>query len=475
MRPHVLSPEAERVLSLAGDNMWAEIDLNEIPSDFEKTFGSLLGDLQLPTITDEEGKPVQLTLASYGKYRGSSDRRVRKDAVHALFSSLHSFRNTLASVLAGQARFTVYLARAHGFPTALDAYLTRDAIDPQVYKSLIAAVRSNIGPLHRYVALRKKVMKLDEVRLFDLYPPLVDEVDMKFTYEEARKILPVALAPLGEAYLEQLERGMDPNNGWIDVYPHKDKDSGAFAASVYGVHPFVKVNWFDDLEGLSTLAHEYGHAIHSHLAMTNQSEITWSYKPFIAEIASTINEKLLSDYLLAHAKTDDERLFLLNQLVETLRTTIYRQTMFAEFELGVHTAVEMGEPVTADMLDEMYRELVRDYYGPDFTVGEHDGIEWAYVPHFYYKYYVFSYATGLSSGLALAELIQQKGEPARDAFLAMLSAGSSKPPLELLKDAGVDLTKPDAVDAAARLFDATLAEMERLLAKKAAKSAATRS
>lgn len=465
-RAHVLDPDGERVLGLAGDNLWAEIDLNEIPSDHEKTFGALLSDLALPTIRDEEGKDVQLTLSNYPRYRSSTDRRVRKDAVAGLFGALNQYRNAFASTLSGQAQYSVFLARSHGYESALDAYLDRDQIDPAVYRGLIAAVRANLEPLHHYVKLRKLALGVDTVHLYDLYPPLVPSVEMHYTWEEGRAAVLEALAPLGDGAIDVLETALDPANRWIDVYPHKDKDSGAFAASMYGVHPFVKLNWLDNLDGLSTLAHELGHALHSHLAMTHQPVATWSYVPFIAEIASTINEKMLSDWLLARAKNDQERLYLLAELAETLRTTIYRQTLFAELELIVHDAVERGEPVTADMLSDNYARLVKEYYGPDYTLDEHDGMEWAYVGHFYYKYYVFTYATGLSAGIALAERIRTIGAPAREAFLTMLQGGSSKPPLDLLRDAGVDLTKPDAVESAARLLDETLGKMEQILAKR---------
>ncbi len=464
-KDRVLGPEAEKVLSLAGDNLWAEIDLNEIPSDHEKTFGSLLTDIPLPTIKDAKNKKVQLTLSSYGKYRGDDNRRVRRDTVESFFKRLMQYRHALAGTFAGQIRFNVFLARSRGYDTALEAYLNKDDIDPGVYTSLIDAIHANLAPMHRYVKLRKKVMGVKELHIYDLYTPMVKSVKLNFSYAEAQKILPAALAPLGDDYLKVLNEALDPANGWIDLYPHKDKDSGAFSSSVYGVHPYVKMNYFGELGDLSTLAHEYGHALHSYLSMQVQPYVSFNYAPFNAEIASTFNEKLLHDYLYAHAKTDAERLYLLNGLVETIRTTIYRQTLFAEFEYLAHSAAEKGTPLTADWLNESYAKLVKKYYGPDFTVGANDGIEWAYVPHFYYKYYMFTYATGLSSGIALAEQVQKGGDKEREAYLGMLRGGSSKAPLALLKDAGVDLTKPRAVEAAARLMDSTLAEMEKLLAK----------
>lgn len=465
-RAHVLATEAEKVLTLAEDNLWAEIDLNELPSDHEKTFKGLLSDIPLPKIRDEKNEEVQLTLASYGKYRGSSDRRVRKEAVEALFSTLSQFKHALAGTLSGQVRRNIFLARSRGYETALDAYLHKDNIDPAVYRNLVSTIHANLAPLHRYMALRKKVMGVDELQIHDLYTPMVESVKMEFTYDQAKEVLPKALAPLGEDYLAVLRQGIDPANGWIDVYPHQDKDSGAFSASVFGLHPYVKMNYFDQVDDLSTLAHEYGHALHSHLSMKNQPYVTAGYSMFVAEIASTLNEKLLSDHLLQSAKSDAERLHLLNELVETIRTTIYRQTLFAEFELLIHTAAENGTPLTADFLQQTYEKLVRTYYGPHFTVGKNDGMEWAYIPHFYYKYYVFTYATGLSSGIALAERVRAGGPEAQAAYLGMLRGGSSKPPLDLLRDAGVDLSKPDAIAGAAKLLDDTLARMEEIIAKR---------
>jgi oligoendopeptidase F len=465
-RAHVLGAEAEKVLTLAGDNLWAEIDLNELPSDHEKTFKGLLSDIPLPKIKDEKGTEVQLTLASFGKYRASSMRRVRKDAVDALFSTLAVYKHALAGTLSGQIRFNIFLARSRGYDTALEAYLHKDGIDPAVYRNLISTINANLAPLHRYMRLRKQVMGVDKLHLYDLYTPMVDSVKMEFSYEQAQEVLPKALAPLGQDYLAVLREGLDPANGWIDVYPHADKDSGAFSASVFGVHPYVKMNYFDRVNDLSTLAHEYGHALHSHLSMKHQPYVTASYSMFNAEIASTLNEKLLSDYLVENAKSDAEALYLLNELVETIRTTIYRQTLFAEFELAIHTAAEKGTPLTADFFQQTYEKLVRTYYGEYFTVGKDDGMEWAYIPHFYYKYYVFTYATGLSSGIALAERVRKGGPDAQAAYLGMLQGGSSKPPLDLLRDAGVDLTKPQAIESAAKLLDSTLAKMEELINKR---------
>ena len=463
-RSRVLDPQSEHVLQLMGDNQWAEIDLNEIPSGYETAFGALLTDIQWPKVHDEDGNEVQMTLSSYPRFRGSPDRAVRKEAVEAFFATLRQYQHAFAATLGGQYQFDVSLARSRGYDTALEAYLDKDGLTPAVYKTLIATVNEHMGPLHRYVQLRKKAMGLSDLHVYDLYRPLTPGVEKKVSYDEARAEVLKALAPLGSDYLALIEKGTDPNNGWIDVYPSLNKKSGAFSASVYGDHPYVMMNFQNSQDDESTLAHEFGHAIHSHLAMTHQPYSSFRYVPFLAEIASTCNEALLSDYLIANAKDKAERAYLLSDRLETIRTTIYRQALFAEFELAIHTFVEEGTPVTASLLDKTYADLIQRYYGPGFTVDENDGMEWAYVPHFYYKYYVFTYATGLSSGIAIAKRLRG-GDPeaAQKGLVAMLSGGCSEPPLTLLKKAGVDLTRPDAIESALQSFDETLTEMEKLL------------
>jgi oligoendopeptidase F len=459
----LLSPEAERVMSLLGDNLWAEIDLNEIPSSLEDAFGALLTDIQWPEITDENGEQVQLTLSNYARYRASANRSVRRGAVEALFGTLREYEQTLAATLGGQFELDVAYARARGYDTALEAYLDKDNIAPAVYDNLVSTINANLPLLHRYVELRKKALGLDEIHFYDLYIPMVEGVEIEVPFAEARTTILAALEPLGADYGRALAEGLDPANGWMDLYPHRDKRSGAFSASVHGPHPYVFMNYQDSLNDMSTLAHEFGHALHSDLAMKAQPYSSFRYVPFLAEIASTCNESLLSDYLVSNATDPAEKAALLVGRLEGIRGTIFRQTMFAEFERAVHGFVEDGVPVTAALLEKTYRELVQRYYGPGYTLDENDGLEWAYIPHFYYKYYVYSYATGLSSGIAIADRVKTSGDPAADAFLAMLAGGASAPPLELLAGAGVDLTKPDALKAAMETFEETLDEVEKLI------------
>jgi oligoendopeptidase F len=461
----ILDPEAERVLGLAGDNLWAAIDLNELPSPLETAFGALVSEMPLPMVEDAQGQEIQLTFANYGRLRASDDRRIRRDTVAGMFSSLRGFENTFAATLGGQAKFNVFLSRSRNYDTALEAYLDKDDLDPAVYLNLINTVRAHAPALHRYVELRKKLMGLDEIHLYDLYVPMIEGAARDLSYAEGAQVIVDALQPLGEDYSERLVGIIDPREGAIDVYPAATKDSGAFSASVYGVRPFIKMNFQDSYDDVSTLAHELGHALHSSLAQDGQPYLTSRYVPFLAEIASTANEVLLSKYMVAHAASDTDRAWYLSELVETLRTTIYRQTLFAEFELRLHELVEAGEPITAEKLNAVYGGLIEYYYGPGYTMDADDPVEWAYIPHFYYKYYVFTYATGLASGAAIAEAISTGDTAVRDAYLEMLSGGNSKPPLELLKGAGVDLTKPDAIAAALDLFDRTLTELEAILEK----------
>ncbi len=395
--------------------------------------------------------------------RGADDRAVRREAVSSFLGTLKQYEHVLAATLAGQYGFTVALARSRNYDTALEAYLDKDGLDTAVYNNLIATVNDNLGSLHRYIELRKKALGYDSLHLYDLYIPFVADIASDVPFEQARTTIIEALKPLGKKYGEMLVHGLDPANGWIDVYPHQGKESGAFSASVFGRYPYVKMNYQDSSDDMSTLAHEYGHALHSQLSMENQPYSSFRYVPFLAEIASTCNEALLNAYLLEKATDKAQKIALLVEFLESVRTTIFRQTLFAEFEKAAHGFVEASTPVTAVLLNQTYRDLIERYYGPGFTIDENDDLEWAYIPHFYYKYYVFTYATGLSCGTALAQLILDKGDQAVDAYLDMLSGGCSQAPLELLKDGGVDLTRPEAIASTLKLFDARITELEKLL------------
>ncbi|RPH89885.1 MAG: oligoendopeptidase F family protein, partial [Calditrichaeota bacterium] len=459
----VLSAGEEQLLSLAGDNLWAQIDLNELPSAMEKTYLALTSELILPTVVTPEGKDVQLSFTNYGVLRRSPDRNMRKQTVTAMLSTMKHYENTFAAALGEQAKFSWFLSRARGYTSVLEAYLDKDDIDPAIYTNLIRTVRAHVEPLHKYVALRKTVLELDDLHLYDMSVPMVASQSAEMDYNQGSALILRALAPLGEEYINLLKFGMDPANGWIDVYPAKDKERGAYSSAAYGVHPYVLMNFQNDLDDVSTLAHEYGHALHTHYASSSQSYQLFRYVPLLAEIASTCNEALLARYVIDHASSKDEKIRQLTELLETIRTTIYRQTMFAEFELKLHQLAESGEAINAEVLNSIYIDLVRSYFGPNYTIDEHDGIEWALVPHFYYKYYVYTYATGLAAGIAFADRILHEGPEARDAYLNMLKAGCSQPPLELVRQAGVDLTNPQAIESALKWFDEVVDELSEMM------------
>ncbi len=463
-RDRVLAPDSERILNLFADNLWATVDLNELESPAERTYHAMISDMDLPMVHDEDGEEVQLTLALYGRLRASKNREVRREATEGLLSTLRKYQHVFASTMAGQAETDVALARARGYDTALEAYLDKDGIDAAAYINLVEAVGKHTELLHRYVKLRKEVLGLDEVHLYDMHVPLVEGVDKDIGLVEAREIVLEALAPLGEEAGAILKEGMDPNNGWMDVYPHADKSNGAFCSSSFGVHPFILLNHQDSANDMSTLAHEFGHGLHSTLAMQNQPRPHWSYAGFLAETPSTIFEVFLADHLLKNAASDEERIYLLTDRLDRIRGTVLRQTQFAEFEWKLHQFAEAGTPITAELLDQTYRDLVQKYYGPDYVLGDDDGLEWAYVRHFYYKYYVYTYATGLTSGIAIAAKIKEDGDPAREAFLQMLKDGGSKPALDLLKSAGADMSTSGPVDATFVVFEQTLGDLEKLLA-----------
>jgi len=464
-RDRVLSPDAEAVLAQLGDNLWAEVDLNELHSSSELAFQAMLADMQWPMVHDEDGREIQLSVPLYSRLRASEDRAVRQEAANAIFGTLRTYQDVFAATLAGQDSLDVGYARARGYDTALEAYLDKDDLEVSVYENLVSTVDANLEPLHRYVALRKRVLGVDELHFADMFPPLVSGVEKDIPYLEARETILTALAPLGTEYVTLVEAATDPERGWIDVYPHEGKTSGAFSASTYRLHPYVMMNYQDSLDDMSTLAHEIGHSAHSYFSMREQGYPDWAYPPFLAEIASTANEALLMDTLLARAETKEERIYLLTTRADDIRFTIYRQTLFSEFEWKVHQAIEEGTPVTAKFLDETYADLVQRYYGPDYVLGPNDGMEWAYIPHFYYKYYVYSYATGLSAGIAVAQRVRSGDPEAVEAYLGMLEGGSSQPPLDLLRGAGVDLSSPAPVEAALKLFDETVTELEKLLAE----------
>ncbi|MHB8078018.1 MAG: oligoendopeptidase F [Candidatus Krumholzibacteriia bacterium] len=456
LKAHTLQPGEEKILALTGN-------LAGVPAAVQEAMLNL--DIKFPKLVDEQGRDVPLTLTGFSRYRSSPVYNVRRQAADDFFATLRQYENTLATSLDGVVKAHIMNKDARGYSSCLEAALTPDDISPAAYHMLVETIDANLGrSLHRYIALRRKVLGLDgPVTFANLYNPLVDDVKENYSYPQAEEMILTALKPLGPDYLAQLRQGLNPASGWVDVYPNAGKRGGAYSnGSAREAHPFILLNYDNSLDAVSTTAHEFGHAMHSVYSNRNQPPVYSGYTTFLAEVASTCNEALLLDYMLAHTTDIPERLNLLNQRLESIRLTIFRQTLFAEFELRFHEQAEKGEPLTAAYLDATYKELIQKYYGPDYAVGENDEVEWAFIPHFYYNFYVFSYATGLTSGLSLATQITAGGQPAADRYInGMLKQGASAPPLTLLRNAGVDLETPRPILDMLDMFEKTVAEFDR--------------
>jgi oligoendopeptidase F len=450
-KPHTLSAEEEAILA----------QVSELAAAPSKIFSMLNNaDIKFPMIKDENGEEVELTKGRYIQFMESKDRRVRKEAFEALYSTYSKHRNTIAATLTSAVKRDVFYARTRRHPSALHAALFADNIDISVYDNLIATIREHLPLMHRYVSLRKKMLGLEELHMYDLYVPIVPEVEMKIPYEQAVSTIKEALRPLGEEYGRVLEEGF--SSGWIDVYENQGKTSGAYSWGAYTTHPYVLMNYQDNVDNMFTLAHEMGHALHSYFSNKNQPYTYADYRIFVAEVASTLNESLLMKHLLDTTADKQQRMYLINHYLETFRGTVFRQTMFAEFEKMIHAKVEQEEALTADLLSEMYRELNVAYHGPEMVVDSEIDLEWARIPHFYNNFYVYKYATGFSAATSLAKQIVEEGEPAVERYLDFLSSGGSDYPLNLLKKAGVDMTSPEPIREALAVFKEMLEEMEQL-------------
>ncbi|MEK3989267.1 MULTISPECIES: oligoendopeptidase F [Robertmurraya] len=452
-RPHVLSAEQEALLAEA----------SEVMSASSNTFGMLNNaDIQFPSIKDENGNEVDVTHGRYIRFLESADQRVRKDAFQAVYDTYGKFKNTFASTLSGQVKKDNFNARVRKYSSARHAALAADNIPESVYENLVNTVNKNLHLLHRYVKLRKKVLKLDKIHIYDLYTPLVKDVKMEIPYEEAKDLILKGLAPLGEDYLNVLKEGF--SNRWVDIHENKGKRSGAYSSGAYGTNPYILMNWQDNVNNLFTLAHEFGHSVHSYYTRKEQPYAYGSYSIFVAEVASTCNEALLNDYLLKTIDDEQKRLYLLNHFLEGFRGTVFRQTMFAEYEHLIHKKAQENEALTADLLTKEYYELNKKYFGEeDIEIDEEIGLEWSRIPHFYYNYYVYQYATGYSAATALSNQILTEGQPAVDRYLDFLKSGSSDYPIEVLKKAGVDMTSSKPIEEACKVFEEKLNEMEALL------------
>ena len=452
-REHTLSAAEERLLAAAG----------EMANAPDTVFGSFLNaDMCYPDAVDSQGKPHALSQSTFVPLEESGDRALRKSAYENLYNTLGGMRNTAAGLLDAQNKQQKFFAEARKYGSAREAAMDRTNVPVSVYDNLIEAVHQNMDKMHRYVRLRKKLLGVDELHFYDVYTPLLKDEPAKIPFAQAKQTVYDALYPLGDGYRAILKEGFE--NRWIDVYENQGKRGGAYSAGTK-VHPFVLLNYSGSLDSQFTLAHEMGHALHSYLSNKHQNQIDSDYVIFVAEVASTCNEALLMEYLLKKTTDKKERVFLINHFLDQFKGTIYRQTMFAEFEKFMGAAVDAGQTLTADMLCAEYARLCRLYYGEDMVVDDQIAMEWARIPHFYYNYYVFQYATGYSAAIALSRRILREGESAVKDYLGFLSGGCSKSPIDLLKGAGVDMTSPAPVNDALKLFGELLDEMESLMAE----------
>lgn len=450
-RAHILSDAEEKLLAAAGE-------MSQAPDSVYSVFAD--ADLKFPSVTDKDGHSHPVTHGTYIPLMHSADRVLRKSAFASLYSVYGQFRNTAAALLSAQVKQLKFYADARKYDSTLQASLDGNYVPTEVYTNLISAVHENMAPMYRYVDLRRKLLGVDELHMYDLYTPIVSDVDVNIPYEEAKQTVYDALACMGDDYRAILKEGFD--NRWIDVYENVGKCSGAYSAGLRK-HPYVLLNYSGTLDSMFTLAHEMGHAIHSYLSNKHQPVAYSNYSIFVAEVASTCNEALLMQHLLKTTKDKKRRAYLINYFLEQFRTTLYRQTMFAEFELEINRRNERGESLTAESLNALYHELNHQYFGDDIVIDKEIDLEWARIPHFYYDYYVYQYATGYSAAIALSRRILKEGAPAVKDYIHFLSGGCSTDPISLLRGAGVDMASTAPIHDALQLFDELITEMEQLM------------
>lgn len=452
LKPHTLNEREEELLA-------AVSDLSGVPENIYDMLS--FADLQFPEIEDEKGEKVRVTHANFSLFLKSKDQRVRKDAFDAMYSVYGQYKNTFASTLYGGIKSEIFYAKTRKYESALQGSLFQDDVSVEVYNNLISAVHENLDSLNKYTDLKKKFLGLDKINMYDLYVPLTENFDMEIPYEKAQEIILEALKPLGEEYLENVKTAFA--EGWIDVYGNEGKQGGAYSWGSYDSKSYILLSYKDDLNSLFTLIHEMGHSMHSYYSKNNQPYLYSGYKIFVAEVASTLNELLLINYLLKNAKSKEERVYLLNYYLEQFRTTVYRQTMFAEFEKICHAKVEGGEPLTSEEFTNIYYDLNKQYYGESCELNEQIGLEWARIPHFFSNFYVYKYATGFSAASALSKQILEEGENAVTRYKEFLKSGGSDFPLNQLRKAGVDMEKKESVDKALHVFKDLVDELEKEL------------
>ena len=453
-RAHTLSPEQEKLLAMAGE-------VTSMP----RTIFSMLdnADIRYPAIKDEKGEEVELTKARYQKFLESGDRELRQRAFLAFYETYNKYENTLASLLSAIVKRDIFYTRARNYQSSLEAALDGDKIPAKVYDNVVASINDNLAPLHRYMALRKKVMALDEIHPYDIYNPLFPEMNEEYDYDQSLSMISSALGPMGDEYMSVLKKGFA--GGWIDVFETRGKRSGGYSWETHGTHPYILLNYNNTLHEVFTVAHEMGHALHSYFTWNSQPVVYGDYTIFVAEVASTTNEALLMDYLLKTTKDRKKKLSLLDHYIRQIQGTVYIQSLFAEFEREIHRQAESGEPLTSSGLKKLTTDLYQKYFGPELKIDEIYEINWGRIPHFYNDFYVYQYVTGYSAATLLAEKILAGDSQAREKYISFLKSGSSDYSINLLQKAGVDMTSPEPVVSVAHTLNRLLDQMESLLEK----------
>lgn len=453
VKPHMLSPNEEELLALAGKSLQASSKAFSAINDADFKFG---------TILDSKGEERPLTHSLYGVYLRDQDRTLRKNAFLQVHQKYMDYENTISELLQGQIQSHLFNARARKYPTCLEAALFPKNVEVEVYHSLITAVNDSLGSLHKYINLRKRLPGVDQLHLYDMYVPITAEIDIKMPYKEAEDLVIESVAPLGAEYQNALKKGFHEQR-WVDRYENQNKRSGAYSSGCYDSMPYILMNYNDSIRDVFTLAHEAGHSMHSLNSHKSQPYHSSHYPIFLAEVASTFNEDLLIRLMLQRSKSKEETIYLLTQKIEDIRTTLFRQTMFAEFELFLHTMAEQNIPITPKLLRDEYVKLNQRYFGKEVLIDKEAEVEWARIPHFYYNFYVYQYATGISAALALSERVNSGGEKERNEYLTFLKSGGSKYPIEILQAAGVDMRSPVPVKSAISKFGSLVDQLEKLL------------
>ena len=451
-KPHTLSDECEKLMSKMEDTLGGSDDIRGIFANSDLRFGKIRG---------EDGKMCELTDTNYVPFLMSGDRRVRQAAFRTLYKTYSQFGNTFATMFNAHVKEQCTLAKVRNFKNSITASTFSDEVTPEIYNNLIATVNDSLSVIYDYYEMKREVLGLDKLHMYDIYAPLVGDVDNKYSYEEAVDMVVSAVSVLGNEYTDTLRAGLT-ERGWVDVYPTRGKRGGAFSAGCPATEPYILLNYSDKLDDVSTLAHEAGHSMHTYFSTKNNEPYNSSYTIFVAEVASTVNELLMSHKMLDECKSDEEQLYILNQLMETYRGTLYRQTMFAEFERDMHALCEKGEPLTADLINKKYYRLVRRYFGKDVAVDKQIANEWMRIPHFYSSFYVYKYATCISAASAIVKRIETEGESYVKQYIEFLKCGDSKSPLESLKVAGIDMTSPDVVKSAVCDFADCIAKFRKI-------------